>query len=193
MEQIARERTYPELVPLHPPRLRLSPLLLIVFALLVGFTVVSLGVRAVAQYTLQPFNPFPAYADIFPGQPARAIETRAFLCRLNYNYYHDRTEDHDPIEEWCTFIPAAGVFSSVTVFIADGMIRETIFLARHNSFTVGELAIWLEAPVIHKVPKVIYLVLPQNLVRAITFGHAERFSLFHSVPNITISLISPAQ
>jgi hypothetical protein len=61
MEQIARERTYPELSPLHPPRLGLPPLLLILVVVLIGFTVVNMGVRALAQYTPALLNPFPAY------------------------------------------------------------------------------------------------------------------------------------
>jgi hypothetical protein len=186
VEQIVRERTYPELKPLHPPRLKLSPLLLILVVLLISFAIVNLGMRALAQYTVPPPNPFPAYADIFPGQSAEAIETRAFSCDLNYNY-QSPTEDHYPTETYCTFVPAAGVFSRVGVVISSGIIRQSIFVMRDNTFRVGDLAIWLEAPVIHFVPKVVYFALPRNLVRVTFFGHAQRFSLFLPVSIIAFT------
>ena len=189
MEHIVRERIYPQ-APSQIPRLRLSPLLLIVFSVVVGFAVVTISVRAVAQYTPSPPDPFPDYADIFPGQPASAIETRTFSCEAIYNYNHDLTKDTEPMQELCTFIPAEGVFSSVEASLSGGIIYQLTFIMRDNTLQVGDLAQLLGMPPIHRFKRTAYFLLPTSLVRADPIGQRKRFSLFLPVWSITFMKLS---
>lgn len=190
MEQIIHKRTYPELEMPHAPRIMLSPLLVIVFVLLVGFAVVNMGVRALAQYGTPPANPFPDYADVLPGQPATALETRAFSCQLNYDYYYDRTETADPIEESCVFIPSASFFSSVEVIISEGIIHQTTFILRANTLQVGDLEKLLEMPMLHNLYHTAYFFLPEDFVIVKTAGYVRHFSLFLSVWSVTFTEIN---
>jgi hypothetical protein len=176
LEQIIRERTFPELKS-HLLGLKLSPLLRIAFIMLLGFALVTMSVRALAQYSLSLPNPFPAYADIFPGQAASMAEARGFSCQRSYDYY-DATEDHVPTLEACIFAPPEGIFSSVQVIISDGIIRESIFLIRNNTLQVGDVERFLEMPVLHTLHRTAYFFLPGSFVIVQTVGYARQFSLF---------------
>jgi hypothetical protein len=182
VEQIARERTYSELEPLHPPRLRLSPLLLIAFGLLISFAVVNLGMRAVAQFTVPPPNPFPAYADIFPGQAMSAAEARGFSC-----FADDRNNDHDQLIQHCVLYPETGAFSRVEVIISGVIIHQSIFSLRDSILQVGDIALFLETPVIHLYDHMAYYFLSNSFVIARTVGYAEQFSLFLPVWSVSFT------
>jgi len=112
VEHLVRERIYP---PARSPipRPRVSPLVFIVSIMVGGFAVAILGVRAVAQSipTTPAPNPFPAYADVYPGQPMSAVETRGFSCQYSYDLYHRPSDVHRPTEASCVFTPASGMFS----------------------------------------------------------------------------------
>lgn len=186
MEQIIRERTYRQLESC-PPRLRPSPLLLIVFILLIGFAAVTMAVRLVAQYSIAPANPFPAYADVFPGQPVSAVKARPFSCWSDYKYYHNPTEGDDPTAESCIFTPASGIFSSVQVIISEGIIRQSIFLMRDSTLQVGDLALFLEMPAIRDFYHVVYFASSKGFVSVKTIDPAKRFSFFLPVWSISFT------
>lgn len=190
MEQIIHKTPYPELEMLHPHRMRLSPFWVIVFTLLVGLAVVNMGVRALAQFAVPPANPFPDYADVLPGQPATALETRAFSCQLNYDFYYDRTETADPIEESCIFTPSAGIFSSIQVMRLQGVIQQTTFILRDNTLQVGDLEKLLEMPTLYSRYHTAYFFLPEDFVIAKTTGYVRHFSLFLSVWSVTFTDIN---
>jgi hypothetical protein len=189
VEQIARERTYPELEPLHPPRLRLSPLLLIVIVLLIGFAVINLGVRTLAQYSLPPSNPFPAYADIFPGQPANAILSREFSCWGNDFYEYSYAVAYGLTQESCIFIftPAEGIFSHVEAVISGDTIQTLTFLLRDKTLQVGDLEKLLEMPTLHTLHNTAYFFLPEDFVIAKTVDFTGQFSLFLPVWSISFT------
>jgi hypothetical protein len=187
VEQIIHKRTYPELEMPQPPRMRLSPLLVIMFVLLVGFTVVNMGVRALAQFAVPPANPFPDYADVLPGQPVTALETRAFSCWNDYNYYHSHPENYDLTEESCILTPPDGVFSSIQVMRLQGVIRQTTFILRDNTLQVGDLEKLLDMPTLHSFYRTAYFFLPEDFVIAQTAGYIEHFSLFLPVWSISFT------
>ena len=178
-------------------RLRLSPFLLIVI-LWAAFAVVNVGARGLAQHLQPPLNPFSTYADIFPGQPASAIETRAFSCQSNYDYYAA------PTEETCIFIPTEGFFSSVEALISEGKIHDLTFISRDNTLQFGTLERFLDTPAIHIYAREIYFTLPYriyrtaysvlstSLVTAETVSHGEPFSPFVPVWSVTFTQLSQA-
>lgn len=180
MEQIIQERVYPQSVS-HIPRLRLSPRLLTVVIMLIGFGVVNMGLMVLARYTPTPTNPFPAYADVFPGQPMSSVKARAFSCSMDYDYYlYAATE--------CTLTPAEGIMSSIGVIVSGGIIHQITFIMRDNTLQTGDLARFLETPIVHRLYRTAYFFLPASLVRAETIGHGEQFSLFLPVWSVTFTI-----
>lgn len=184
MEQSIERKTYPELES-NSLRLRLSPLMTCVFIMLVGFTVVMLGMRSLAQYMPSPPNPFPAYAGIFPRQPASAISSWDFSC-----WSIDSSDYHDPTQESCIFTPAEGVFSKVEVVTARGTIQKLTFILRDNSLQVGDLELLLKIPTIHIFYHVVYFFLPESLVIVETSDHSAQFSRFLPVSTISFTDIN---
>jgi hypothetical protein len=176
VEQIVRETIYPQTAS-QIPRLRLTPLLLIMVIILVGFAVVTIGGRLVAQYSPTPPNPFPAYADVFPGQPASAVQARAFSC-----------QSYAPAETVCIFTPVAGAFLSVQVVISEGTIHNLTFILCDNTLLVGDLAMFLGMPTVHRLYHTVFFFLPSSLVKAETIAHGEQFSLFLPVRSITFTI-----
>ena len=179
MEHIVRESIYPQ-VARPRPKPRLSPLVQIVFSVLVGFSVAIAGVRAVSQAQHGPvlLDPFSAYADIFPGQPESAVKTRPFSCEKYYHEYPDAETD-------CTFAPPEGIFSHIDVAISGGTIFQLTFIIRDNTLNIGDLARLLGMPAMRRFYRTTYFILPTNLVRADTIDHGEQFSLFLPVWSIT--------
>lgn len=180
MERIVPERIYPQSAS-YIPRLRLSPRLLTVVILLIGFGVVSLGLMVLARYTPAPTNPFPAYADVFPGQPMSAVEARAFSCSVDHDYYLYA-------DIACILTPTEGVFSSIQIVVSGGIIRRITFIMRDNTLLVGDLARFLGMPTVHRLYRTAYFFLPASLVRAETIGHGEQFSLFLPVWSVTFTI-----
>jgi hypothetical protein len=179
MDQIIRERAYPGLKR-DAPGLRLSPLLRIVVVMVIGLAVVSLGVRALAQFAPASSSPFPAYTDVYPGQSASAVQAREPLCLADYaDAYH-------PEERYCGLMQETGFFSRVSVEVSDGIIDQTTFMVRRNTLTVGDLARWLETPVVHWNAQVVFFLLPNHLVRVVIMGQPKRFSFFLPVWSITV-------
>jgi hypothetical protein len=147
----------------------------------IGFAVVNLGVSAWAHYTPSPSNPFLAYASVFPGQPASAVEAMAFSCRETYAYYHH------PEEMYCTFTPTADVFSYVEVVVYGSNISKITFTMRDISLQVGDLMNFLEMPAVHRSHNVEYFFLPESLVIARTIDHIGQSFLLARVWSISFT------
>ncbi|MEO8606289.1 MAG: hypothetical protein ABI690_00280 [Chloroflexota bacterium] len=175
MEHTYRKSTYSE-SKRYVPKLRLSPFLLIVVIMLVGFGVMNMSVTALAQYSPAPVNPFPAYADIFPGQPASAVEARTFSC-----------QNYTPAETSCTFTPTGGAFLSIQVGISEGIIRDLIFILRDNTLQIGDLEMFLKMPTLHRIRRGVSFFLPESVVIAKISGYPQRFSQFLYVSKVTFT------
>lgn len=170
MEEITPYRTRPSTRGV-PPIPKLLPFLRLVFVILSGFSVANIGVRAMGQYALPPYNPFTTFADIFPGQPGSAIEAHDFSC-IDHDYYGNSAEEH------CFFQPETGTFSSVDVLIYQGAIIKTTFLLRENGLTVGDLAVLLETNELQTYPNQVAWVLLGRFVIAQTIAHSGGLSPF---------------
>ncbi len=176
MEQIVQEKIYRE-VESHIPRPKFSSILLIMFTLLIGFAAIVVSTRALAQCSIPPPDPFPAYADIFPGQPESAVKERAFSCSGYYNYYNS-------IVAGCTITRSAGIFSKVSISISEGIIRNIIFFTRDNSLTMGDLVIFLKTPASNIIYHFADFYVP-GLTFRVKYGGS--FSLFVPVQSISLS------
>lgn len=182
MEQTVQDKVYTQSATFIP-RLRLSPLLLIVVILLVGFAVIMLGVRSLAQFTPSPPNPFSAYTDVFPGQLMSAVDIRLFSCDKDYDYYL-----YAAIK--CTFNPVGGFFSSIELIVVQDIIHQITFILRDNTLQVGDLKKLLKVPIIHRLYHTVYYFLPKSVVRAETIDYGERFSLFLPIRNVSFTKLT---
>jgi hypothetical protein len=143
--------------------------------LLIGFAIVSLGVWVLGRSVAPSPNPFAAYADIFPGQPASAVEARKFLCSSGlYNYLQN---------EHCTINPTTGAFSQVGVVLSDEIIIEISFRLRGDTFRVGDLMLLWGAPMVYEYSRSVYLHWRSQGVFALVRGYSE-FSLYLPIPRI---------
>ena len=183
VEQI-QDVTYPQSAVYATP-LRLSPYVRFALILLTGFAIANIGTRILALTATALPNPFAAYADILPGQPANAIETRAFSCPSNHNYYQA------PSGLYCTFTPVDGVFSNVTVVILGSIIQQTNFIMRENKLTIGDLELIFETRAFHKFPHTAYfaLLMQGSFALAKIIGYGGQFSVFIPVGEISFTRI----
>jgi hypothetical protein len=156
------------------------------FILLTGFTVANVATRTLALRTTTLSNPFATYADIFPGQPATAIEARAFSCPSNYNDYKP------PTGLYCSFTPIDSIFSSVVVVIDGGKIQQLNFVMRRNALTVGDLELILQTPATHRLTHTVYFAFPQqkSFALAQTSQDTAQFSVFLPVWRISFTQIA---
>jgi hypothetical protein len=177
MEQSIQKHVYPE-AEQRPQRLNWSLLARIVFMMLVGFAIITEAARAAAHYAPPPYNPFPAYADIFPGQSARAIEARPFSCLMTYNYYHDPRQNRDPFQETCILILNEGVFSRIEANLVQGTISKLTFIVRDNALRLGDLERIMDTSAVHIYDREVYFTSPHNLVVTKTIAYKGQFSLF---------------
>jgi hypothetical protein len=182
-----------------------------VFSMVIGFTAVNTITRALARYTTPPANPFSAFADIFPGQLESAIDLQIMFRRaglrpapteipeLFLNIYSEtrarscqrvHTSPYTP-QESCTFTPAEGVFSSIYITFSRGIIRQTTFTLRHNTFRVGDLALFLGTRNFRTVPHILFFSWHGYSGVASTVGGAGQFSLFDSVWMVTFTDTPP--
>ncbi len=178
MEQLILNSTFPE-AERHAPQLRSSPLWLIVGVMLIGCAVVIMSVTALAQHTPVPLDPFPAYADVFPGQPGSAVEAKAFSCKQDYDHINY------PEYVYCMFTPISGVFSRVEAKISNGTIYQLTFTMRDNTIRVGDLAVFLIIPTHQTLDGELYFYLPESFVIVRTADYVSRFSPFLSIRNVS--------
>ena len=153
------------------------------FILVTGFAVTNIVAHALGLTARALPNPFAAYADIFPGQPASAIEARGFSCPSNYNDYQP------PTGIYCTFTPADGVFFHVAVVLFKGKIHQISFIMHKNTLTVGDLELIFETGAVHKFPRTAYFALPRQRSFAIakTIDSDGRFSVYLPIWNIAFT------
>jgi hypothetical protein len=154
-----------------------------VFVLLTGFAVANVAARSVALTTTTLPNPFVAYANIFPGQPASTIEAGGFSCPSDYN------GNQSPSGLYCSFTPADGVFSHVTVVIFGDKIHQISFMVRKSELTVGDLELIFETRAVHKFAHTAYFALPRqgNFAIVYTIGYGVQFSVFRPVRKISFT------
>ena len=117
--------------PINTAPFRRSPYLRLIVMAVAGFALGNIGAAALAQATVPPANPFLEYADLFPGQSVSAVNARSFSCHSTNNYYES--------EETCASTVASGVVASIDIVISEGLIGQTTFTLRDNTFKVGDL------------------------------------------------------
>jgi hypothetical protein len=159
----------------------MKKLRLIVFVMLIGFGAAIIGVTALAQSTPAPPNPFLAYADVFPGQPASAIEARPFSCQQDYDHVSH------PEQTNCKFTPATGVFSSVQAIISEGIVYQLTLTMRDTTLQVGDLEVLLKMPTRYTRDSTAYFFLPGSIVTARTADNTRQFSLFLSIRSVSFT------
>jgi len=185
MEQI-NHATYLQPIGQRTPLFRVLPILRFVFFLLTGFAIVNMAVRPLMRTAAAPPNPFLAYAKIFPGQPASAIQAKEFLCRSDQTYYYATAG------VFCIATPADGIFSQISASVSDGTIRSLTFIVGNKTLTVGDLEVVLGIQLIHKFPQATsFIGSGKNFtVKASVIGYTGRFSLFLPLQTISFSQIS---
>ena len=153
----------------------------ILLVMLIGFGMVIMGVTTLAQYSPAPTNPFQPYDDVFPGQPASAVEARAFSCQQDYDHMGR------PDRPICNFTPVTGVFSSVQAIISEGIVYQLTFTMRDTTLRVGDLEVILKMPTRYTQDGTAYFFLPGSIVIASTAGNTRQFSLFLSVWSVSFT------
>jgi hypothetical protein len=176
VEQITSYRTRPPGRVLYPIP-KLPPYLRLAFIILSGFSVANIGVRAMGQYTLPP-NPFFVFADIFPGQLGTATEGYEFSCVRDYY-------NPTPLEERCGYNLPTGMFSSINVIITQGVIVQTTFVLRDDTFRVGDLMAILEATELRDYGGGVAFLLYWHFIIANTAAHDGQPSLFLPVWSVS--------
>ena len=141
MEEITHFRRLPQ-IGYHTPSLRLLPVRLIAFSLLISLTILILCTRVLARNTLPPSSPFASFTDIFPGQPDDSIKARGFFCVMTptYNSLADSSNEH------CILKLETGSISEIRVLISQHLIRQIQFTLRENLLKLGDFMLFLGAP-----------------------------------------------
>jgi hypothetical protein len=170
----------------NTPSLIMLPYLLVVFAVVAGFTAVNAGVRTLTGYTAAPSNPFAAFADVFPDQPSSAAASRGFLCP---SPGADDTYQ-DTSEETCSFRPESGPFFQVRVNISGDMIRHIDFRMRENTLRVGDLIGLWGSPEVDEYSRSAYLHWRSRGIFALATHDTGSFSLFLPVWTVNFSYLT---
>jgi hypothetical protein len=157
------------------PPLKLLSYQHFVFIMLTGFAVVTVGARVLAESTVVPFDPFSAYADIFPGQSMTAVKARGLLCRDVMYQIH---------EEVCTLTTTSGDITGVNVTISTDIIRLITFTMRENSLNVGDLLLLTGVRNFNTYPEVAFFFSIKGLIIAYTGPVAKPF-LFRPVRTVS--------
>jgi hypothetical protein len=159
----------------------MKKLRLIVFVMVTGFGVAIIGLTTLAQSTPAPPNPFLAYANVFPGQPASTVEARAFSCQQDYDHFSHPEDVH------CTLFPTSDVFSCVEAKISKNTIYQLTFTMRDNTLRVGDLAVFLKMPTRYTDYGTAYFFSPGSIVIAKTADYAKRVSPFSPIWSISFT------
>jgi hypothetical protein len=173
VEQIAPEITRSRTASLN--RSRKLPLYMdVALFLFTGFTVVIVLTWVLVQNRTPLPNPFALFADILPGQPESNARARGFSPPISdYSFYHS------PSEQYSILDLETGIFSHILITINQDIIRQTSFVMRDDTLTVGDLAMFLGTSDIQVSPQVVYFDLPETFVIAKTVADGRRsFSPF---------------
>jgi hypothetical protein len=135
-------------IPSQPQRRPLSfkllPFKLMACSLVVGFTILIVCARGLAQYTPLAVSPFAAFADIFPGKPADALKARDFFCVMTPD-----TTLATATDEHCNLKLETGSITEITVIVARREVFQIQFMFRENAPTLGDLMLCLGTPQKH--------------------------------------------
>jgi hypothetical protein len=156
------------------PSLILPPYALVVFVVVTAFAAVNAGVGALAGYMSTPFDPFAAFADVFPGQSRSAVAARGFSCPSANA--HDTYQDLS--EETCTLSPESGPFSRVELVLSGDTISQIGFMMRDDMLKIGDLMrLWGKAEV-QEYSRSVYLFWRSRGIVALAPWHTGQFSVF---------------
>lgn len=112
------------------------------FILMLGFSLTNIGVtmfsRSIKPVLASP-NPFLEYANMFLGQPISLVKGEGIVCWKNHAY-------NDSFEPICRLPLPSGVFSSINLFVSDGIIRQISFFVRDNTLKAGDLVLLFGKP-----------------------------------------------
>lgn len=165
-------------MPQNSRSLLFMPLLYVMTTLSIGLGMVSFTVAALSRPELPSPDPFSAYANIFPGQPERAIGGLGFSCASDGRKYYGSAQ-----ETRCQLDMAAGSFSNIAVTTSEGVIREIRFAIRDDTLRVGDLAVLLKLPDFqaHRMGYGASFSWNGRIVLALVGGETETFSHFRAV------------
>lgn len=113
------------------------PMLVKVTALMFsGLFVFAASLVLIALSGSPSVDPFAAYGEILPGQPRANAEEYGFECIVvdGQNYGQ------------CLLRPTSGIFSQITLVVADDVILNTGFVPRAGMLRLGEVALLLGVP-----------------------------------------------
>ena len=147
-------------------------------ALMGGFGMVIVSIMTLMHYANFPPNPFAIYADVFPGQPIRALSAHEPTCRQAYAF--------DTSETRCNLTQKTGVFTDVTVTYTGDQIHQISFTVRDGVLKVGDLAVFLEASRFHAYRSVVFSW-HGNVGMAEIDNRTEDFSLLQHVWQVTLT------
>lgn len=182
MQQITRYRIHPPgRAPFALPKLPRKVVLVVL--LWSGITTAAIGARALGQFAPRPANPFQEYADIFPGQPLSAVQSRPFVCFEENNNYYTGGENHLR----CTFRPINETFSSIDLIIEHGWIIQTSFLLHDQDIHIGDISAWWQTNPVDAFPNHAFFWLSEHMVIARTTHADGRHSLFRLVWSVSLS------
>jgi hypothetical protein len=161
--------------------LRLTPRLVAVSALVIGFTVVNVGAILLVRYFTTPTNPFSDYVDVFPGQSRSAVFTHAFSCAMGDNSLLPN--------EYCTLSLSTGVFTQVGVVVSNSTVTRTDFILGEGMLRLGDLvALWgIPDSQIHDGRYVMDFFWPGSGVNASAFSDTRKLSLFLPVGSVSFT------
>lgn len=129
-------------------------LLKVVLIMASGFAAANVAIVVMARTALPvqaPLNPFLEYADVFPGQPMAALQSRPVLCSSSNNYYNR------PAEHLCGMDVDSPLFSRVEPVVLNGYITKTTFTLRDDTLKIGDLVLMLGAPRFGVYPRKTFL------------------------------------
>jgi hypothetical protein len=183
LEQIAHHRITSS--DCHASLFRLPPYLWAVLVMVIGFTALITGVRALAHDGLPSTNPFASFSDVFPGRTRTGIEALGFLCRT-----HPWSDGAGTPEELCESRPYSGPFSLISLSITQGHIRSSIFVARAGALQVGDLLALWGRPEVRPNGHVPHLAWRRRGIGAVITSYHGAFSLFLYVWKVYLSIPS---
>lgn len=157
-------------------------LFFIIVAIAICLIVMANGATAMGKYLSKPpSNPFALFADIFPGQPQIAVETRRFQCTNGLYSYLTNT--------YCNLALPTGFFSQVSVVIGDGLINEISFRLREETLRVGDLMVLWGIPTVREYPHSVYFYWTDLNIFALVVDYTGQFSLYLPVQQVSIGSI----
>jgi hypothetical protein len=89
--------------------------------------------------------------------------------------------------QYCTYAPAAGTFSLITITVSDGVIGRINFVVRGNTLLVGDLPLVWGRPLVQVYGSSVDLDWPGSGMSADAWARSRRFSYFAPVQRISLA------